>query len=122
MDPLMTLAIGSQESGLRSNVTSPVGAAGAMQLMPGTACDLGVCSKASLYDAKTNVALGTTYYQSLLNKFGRVDVALAAYNAGPGAVDKYGGVPPYAETQDYVRKVLGYYQQYRRLLGETLSV
>ncbi len=119
LDPLMTLAIGSQESGLRSNVTSPVGAAGAMQLMPGTACGLGVCSRAALYDPAVNIGLGTRYFQSMLGQFGRVDLALAAYNAGPGAVEKYGGVPPYAETQDYVRKVLGYYRQFRRFLSQT---
>jgi soluble lytic murein transglycosylase-like protein len=122
LDPLMTLAIGSQESGLHNRATSPVGARGAMQLMPGTACGLGVCNSAALYDPTINVGLGTTYFQSMLSKFGRADLALAAYNAGPGAVQKYGGVPPYAETQGYVRNVLAYYQQFRRYLSQTQSV
>ena len=118
MDPLMTLAIGSQESGLRNGVTSPVGARGAMQLMPATACGLGVCNKSALYDPTVNVGLGTTYFKDMLNTFGRVDLAIAAYNAGPGAVQKYGGVPPYAETQNYVRRVVGYYQQFRNFMAQ----
>jgi soluble lytic murein transglycosylase-like protein len=118
MDPLMTLAIGSQESGLRNGVTSKVGARGAMQLMPATACDMGVCNKSALYDPTVNVGLGTTYFKDMLNTFGRVDLAVAAYNAGPAAVEKYRGVPPYAETQDYVHKVLGYYQQFRNFLSQ----
>ncbi len=121
MDPLMTLAIGSQESGLHNRATSGVGARGAMQLMPGTECGLGVCNAAALYNPTINVGLGTTYFQSMLSKFGRVDLALAAYNAGPGAVQKYGGVPPYRETQGYVQNVLGYYQQFRRFLSQTQS-
>ncbi|HEX4049064.1 MAG TPA: transglycosylase SLT domain-containing protein [Elusimicrobiota bacterium] len=121
LDPLMTLAIGSQESGLRNRITSPVGARGAMQLMPATACGLGVCNSAALYNPTVNVGLGTTYFQSMLSKFGRVDLALAAYNAGPGAVEKYGGVPPYRETQGYVRNVLGYYRRFRSFLSETVS-
>ena len=119
MDPLLTLAIGSQESGLRNNVTSPVGARGGMQLMPDTACGMGVCRASALYNPTVNVGLGTTYFRSMLRQFGRVDLALAAYNAGPGAVQKYGGVPPYAETQDYVRQVLRYYRRYRRFLSRT---
>jgi soluble lytic murein transglycosylase-like protein len=119
MDPLMTLAIGSQESGLRNNSTSPVGARGAMQLMPATACGLGVCNTAALYNPTVNVGLGTTYFKDMLNTFGRVDLAIAAYNAGPGAVQKYRGVPPYAETQNYVYKVLGYYRQFRNFLSQS---
>jgi hypothetical protein len=126
MDPLMTLAIGTQESSLRNNVTSRVhgqpGARGAMQLMPATACGLGVCNTAALYNPTVNVGLGTTYFQKMLTLFGRPDLAIAAYNAGPGAIQKYGGVPPYAETQNYVRRVSAYYQQYRRLVSQTVSV
>ncbi|MDE2491500.1 MAG: transglycosylase SLT domain-containing protein, partial [Elusimicrobia bacterium] len=138
MDPLMVLAIGMQESGLHNDSTSPVGARGAMQLMPGTACGLGVCNVAALYNPAVNVSLGTSYFKGLWDQFvgsdmlsinplspfviHRVENAIAAYNAGPGAVQKYGGVPPYRETADYVRKVIGYYMQFRRFQGRTVSV
>ncbi|HUA10046.1 MAG TPA: lytic transglycosylase domain-containing protein [Candidatus Acidoferrales bacterium] len=111
VDPALIKAIIANESGFNANATSNVGAQGLMQLMPGTAAGLGVTDS---YDPAQNVAGGTKYIKGLLDRFGGdVRLAVAAYNAGPGAVEKYGGVPPYAETQNYVQNVLASYAKYR---------
>lgn len=111
VDPALIKAIIANESGFNANATSNVGAQGLMQLMPGTAAGLGVTDA---YDPAQNVAGGTKYIKGLLDRFnGDVRLAVAAYNAGPGAVEKYGGVPPYAETQNYVQNVLASYTKYR---------
>jgi soluble lytic murein transglycosylase-like protein len=111
VDPALIKAIIANESGFNANATSNVGAQGLMQLMPGTAAGLGVTDS---YDPAQNVAGGTKYIKGLLERFnGDVRLAVAAYNAGPGAVEKYGGVPPYAETQNYVQNVLASYAKYR---------
>jgi soluble lytic murein transglycosylase-like protein len=111
VDPALVKAIIANESGFNANATSNVGAQGLMQLMPGTAQALGVGDS---YDPAQNVAGGTKYIKQLLDRFnGDVRLAVAAYNAGPGAVEKYGGVPPYAETQNYVQNVLSSYAKYR---------
>ena len=111
VDPALVKAIIANESGFNANATSNVGAQGLMQLMPGTASGLGVTNA---YDPAQNVSGGTRYIKGLLDRFnGDVRKAVAAYNAGPGAVEKYGGVPPYAETQNYVQNVLASYEKYR---------
>lgn len=106
VDPNLIAAIIANESGFDSNATSSVGAQGLMQLMPETAAGLGV---SDAYDAAQNIRAGTRYLRKLLDRFGSTELAVAAYNAGPDAVRRYGGVPPYAETQGYVRSVLAIY-------------
>lgn len=104
IEKMMTLVLGviKQESGGNQGARSPVGAMGLMQLMPATASGLGV----NPGDAKDNVRGGVTYLMQQLKAFGNdVPKALAAYNAGPGNVQKYGGVPPFAETQKYVQNI-----------------
>lgn len=106
MEEMMNLVLSviQQESGGDANARSGVGAIGLMQLMPGTAAELGVNPN----DPQDNVRGGVKYLMQMLDRFGGdATKAVAAYNAGPGAVEKYGGVPPFAETQNYVQKVLG---------------
>jgi cell wall-associated NlpC family hydrolase len=94
-------AVAQTESGGNATAVSPAGAQGLMQLMPSTAAGLGV----NPWDPSQAVQGAAQLLSGYLNKYGSVPLALAAYNAGPGAVDQYGGVPPYAETQKYVQKI-----------------
>jgi len=97
-------AVAWQESRYNPHAISTAGAIGVMQLMPGTARQLGVRNP---HDVEQNVVGGTAYLRQQLERFGNnVPLALAAYNAGPGAVIKYGGIPPYRETQNYVRQIM----------------
>jgi soluble lytic murein transglycosylase-like protein len=110
VDPYLVFCVIRQESGFRAGATSRVGAMGLMQLMPGTAARYGVTNA---YDPAQSIRGGTRYLADLLRLFGgRVDLALAGYNAGEGAVMKYGRrVPPYAETRNYVRTIGARYAQ-----------
>ena len=108
VDPYLVYCLMSQESKFISGATSYKGAQGLMQLMPGTAARYGVTNP---YDVAQNISGGTRYLRDLLKMFnGRVDLALAGYNAGEGAVMKYGNtIPPYSETRNYVRLIIARY-------------
>jgi soluble lytic murein transglycosylase-like protein len=111
IDPALLKGLVQQESGFDPNARSGAGAVGLTQLMPGTAAALGVTDPT---DPVQSLQAGARYLREQLDRFGGDErLALAAYNAGPGAVSKYGGVPPYAETQGYVNKVLANAASYR---------
>jgi soluble lytic murein transglycosylase-like protein len=102
-------AVIAAESNFDPEAISHRGAQGLMQLMPATAAALGV---ADPLQPTQNVQAGARYLRLMLDRYGDLERALAAYNAGPSAVDRYGGIPPYPETRDYVQRVLAYYRHY----------
>jgi len=108
LDPKLVKAVIQVESGYNHKALSNKGAMGLMQLMPDTASLFNV---RNAFDPEENLRAGTRYLRQLLDRFaGRVELALAGYNAGPGAVEKHKGVPPYAETRDYVKQVMMLYR------------
>jgi soluble lytic murein transglycosylase-like protein len=110
VDRFLTAALIRAESNFDPYAVSPKGARGLMQLMSETATSLGV---ADCFDPAQNIAGGTLYLATQLRAFnGDLSLALAGYNAGPEAVRKYGGIPPYRETQDFVQRVTFYYRRY----------
>jgi soluble lytic murein transglycosylase-like protein len=112
IDPAVLKGLIKQESGFNPNAGSPAGAQGLTQLMPGTAASLGV---SNVHDPAQAIDAGAHYLRMQLDRFGGdYSKALAAYNAGPGAVQRYGGIPPYTETRNYVQNVLAFADQYRK--------
>ncbi len=109
LNPLIALSVAKQESDFEKKARSSAGAIGVFQLMPATAKDLRV----NPYKTEENIKGGIKYLKALKTQFGSTKLALAAYNAGPGAVQRYGGVPPYGETRTYVKNILSYYEQYK---------
>ncbi|SJM61731.1 Membrane-bound lytic murein transglycosylase E [Brevundimonas diminuta 3F5N] len=113
IDPALLQAIISVESADNPNARSPVGARGLMQVMPATGRRFGVADEMRLHEPETNIRAASRYLKTLQGMFGNdLRLVLAAYNAGEGAVQRYGrNIPPYRETQDYVRKVMARYDQ-----------
>lgn len=115
VDPLLITAIIRAESNFNPKATSEKGAQGLMQLMPMTADFLKVEDS---YNSEANIQGGVRYFRYLLDRMnGNVELALASYNAGPNAVAWYGGIPPYDETQNYVKKVIKYWRDYQKKMG-----
>ncbi len=117
LDSALLMAVIDVESGGNPQAVSPKGATGLMQLMPGTGARHGA---SDLFDPRQNIAAGARYLKQLMRQFGDLQLVLAAYNAGEGAVQKYGGqIPPYAETISYVPKVIARYKRYRDATSST---
>lgn len=110
IDPHLVMAVIEVESGFNNQAVSRAGAQGLMQIMPGTQRDLGLTAP---FDARDNIEAGIRYLKMLMDRFPDLSLALAAYNAGPGAVERYKGIPPFAETRGYVRRVIANYDRRR---------
>lgn len=117
VEPEIVLAIAKRESGFNQNKRSPMGAIGVFQLMPGTARKLGY----NPYNYRDNIKGGIAYYKAMKKMFKSDALALAAYNAGPGNVKKYGGVPPFEETKKFVATCMGNYNEYKKNPDATVS-
>lgn len=109
VEPEIALSIAKQESGFCQEKRSNMGAVGVFQILPSTARRVGY----NPYNYKDNIRGGIAYYKQLKRMFKSDAIALAAYNAGPGNVKRYGGIPPYAETKKFVRVVLNHYENYK---------
>ncbi len=110
-------AVAVAESRMNPRAVSSAGAKGLMQMIPSTAAHMGV---KDAFDPEQSIAGGAAYLEKQVQTFGSYELALAAYNAGPGAVSRYGDIPPYAETQTYVARVIGLYQLFRDTRPVTL--
>ena len=118
LEPELLHAIIRVESNFNHKAISRVGAKGLMQLMPGTAQELGAVRALDPKNPRANILAGARYLRSLINHFrGNLRLAVAAYNAGPGAVERYRGIPPFAETQAYVGKVFAQWEQEKKRSG-----
>lgn len=116
LDYELVKAVIKVESNFKKEAVSSVGACGLMQIMPATGRDLNLERP---FDPQSNILAGTNYLKYLIHRFNNLTLALAAYNAGPGAVEQYNyNIPPYKETQEYVKKVLRYYEQFKKEEGE----
>lgn len=119
LDATLVLAVIQAESSFNATAVSSAGAEGAMQIMPRTQEELGLIDP---FDPRANVYAGAQYLMEQLQRFGSVELALAAYNAGPASVERYGGIPPFPETREYVRRVLAYWEAGRREAAQTGSL
>ncbi|MBM4268198.1 MAG: lytic transglycosylase domain-containing protein [Deltaproteobacteria bacterium] len=109
LEPALVAAVVRAESGFNPQAVSSAGAQGLMQLMPGTALEVGV---RDVFHPQENLEGGVSYLRNMIDRFGNVQLGLAAYNAGPGAVENHGGVPPFPETREYLRRVFQFRQEY----------
>jgi Soluble lytic murein transglycosylase and related regulatory proteins (some contain LysM/invasin domains) len=110
VDPRLIIAQIRQESGGNPNAISSAGAIGLMQIMPATGASECGLTREQLFDPELNIRCGVKYLRKLYDQFRDWKLALAAYNAGPGAVTRYRGIPPYRETQNYVASIMSYYR------------
>lgn len=118
LEPALLRALIRVESNFNHKATSRVGAKGLMQIMPLTADELGNKKALDHRNPRANILAGSQYLRGLINQFqGDLKLAIAAYNAGPGAVTKYKGIPPYAETKNYVKKVLEQLENERNFIA-----
>lgn len=121
LEPALLRALIRVESNFNHKAKSPVGARGLMQIMPLTADELGNKNALDHRNPRANILTGSHYLRTLINDFGDLKLALAAYNAGPGAVRKHKGIPPFAETRSYVKKVIAQLHKEREVLGNSLG-
>ncbi len=122
LEPALLRALIRVESGFNHKARSRVGARGLMQIMPFTAEELGNKKALDHHNPRANILAGSHYLRELINQFdGDLRLALAAYNAGPTAVEKYHGIPPYAETRSYVNKVLDQLEDERKFVADAVA-